>query len=246
CPVTIDADILARRLVFADALKWEPEKGLKFGIRRRAPDSEVRWFQVPTPGYIFHPGNAYEEGGKIVMDACTYVNGGAMLDSLRTWRRGIVKPAWARPFLYEFDLESGRCKERLLDDRGAEFPRLDDRLIGYKNRYGYAVMNRTVADEAEEIWSTVVKYDRAGGGAVIHDYGPWQWPSEPVFVPRSVDAAEDDGFVLNVVYDGKTDRSYLAVLDARNLAGEPLARAHLPHHVPVGFHGNFVAGLQLS
>jgi carotenoid cleavage dioxygenase len=31
------------------------------------------------------------------------------------------------------------------------------------------------------------------------------------------------------------------VLDARHIAGEPIARVILPHRVPYGFHGNWVA-----
>jgi carotenoid cleavage dioxygenase len=235
---------LSSGTVFADALAWESEKGLRFRIRRRGANQPVRWFEAPTPGYIFHPGNAYEEGNKIVMDACTYLNGQALLDSLRTWRRGEVKPGWtAKPFLYEFDLETGRCSEKQLDDRGAEFPRLDDRLVGYRNRYGYSALNRVTEDNPLDTWSTIIKYDRQGGPSVIHDFGRATWPGEPVFVPRSPDAAEDDGFVLTVVYDGPTDRSYLAILDARNLAARPLAKVRLPHPMPVGFHGNFAAGV---
>jgi carotenoid cleavage dioxygenase len=245
CPIVYDGDKLMQSgMVFGDAIQWAPERGLRFGIRRRGANAEVRWFDAPTPGFIFHPGNAYEEGNKIVMDACTYLEGQALIDSLRTWRRGIVKPVWtAKPFLYEFDLETGKCSEKQLDERGAEFPRLDDRLVGYKNRFGYSALNRTNQDDPLDTWSTIVKYDRQGGPSAIHDFGKATWPSEPVFVPRSADAAEDDGFVLNVVYDGATDRSYLSILDAGNLSGKPIAKAHLPHRLPVGFHGNFAPGI---
>ena len=44
-----------------------------------------------------------------------------------------------------------------------------------------------------------------------------------------------------MVYDGRSRRSHVAILDARNLDKEPLARAHLEHRVPLGFHGNFAA-----
>ena len=143
--------------------------------------------------------------------------------------------------LYELDLASGTCKETQLDDRSAEFPRLDDRLVGYENRFLYTLTSDTgfIGPGA----STLARYDRTGGAIVRHDFGPLHYPGEPVFVPRTSDAAEDEGFVLSVVYDGGSGKSHLAVLDARNLAGEPLARAHLEHRVPLGFHGNFAAGV---
>jgi carotenoid cleavage dioxygenase len=240
CPVLFD---LVEGRPFRDWIRWAPEKGLKFGVRERTPESPVRWFEAPTPGFIFHPGNAYEENGRIVMDACTYLDGDALLAGLAGVRAGqCPDDAGAVPFLYELDLASGTCRERQLDDRGAEFPRLDDRLVGHRNRYGYAVMSdsRNFFLPGE---LTLVKYDRQGGRSQHHRFGRGHFPGEPVFVPRTADAAEDDGFVLSVVADMPAGTSYLAVLDARNLEAPPLAVAHLEHRVPLGFHGNFAAGV---
>jgi carotenoid cleavage dioxygenase-like enzyme len=229
---------------FKEAISWKPELGLRFGVRRREAGAETRWFTAPTPGYIFHPGNAYEENGRIMMDACTYRDGGALLATLESARDGRPAPGFsAVPFLYELDLATGVCSERQLDERGAEFPRLDDRLVGYKNRYGYAALDRTTGGDPADTWSTIVRYDRQGGNNAVHDFGKWQWPGEPVFVPRSADAAECDGFVLTTVYDGNSDGSYLAILDAQNLAAKPLAKCRLQHRIPMGFHGNFAAGI---
>ena len=56
-------------------------------------------------------------------------------------------------------------------------------------------------------------------------------------VPSPARRGEDDGVLLSVVLDGNEGRSFLLVLDAATL-GE-VARARLPHHVPLGFHGHF-------
>jgi len=239
CPLTWD---LERGSCLRDWLRWEPEKGLRFGVRERTAGSPVRWFQAPSPGFLFHPGNAYEKDGKIWMDACTYPDVNALLEQLAVYRSGrLVSNAGAHLVLYELDLASGSCKETRLDDRVVEFPRLDDRLIGYESRFGYALMGEDgfIGPRANRI----ARYDRTGGAGTFHEFGPTQYPGEPVFVPRTSDASEDDGFVLSVVYDGETGKSYVAVLDAQNLTGEPLARAHLEHRVPLGFHGNFAAGV---
>ena len=55
-----------------------------------------------------------------------------------------------------------------------------------------------------------------------------------MFVPRSADAAEDDGWVMSLVYDSATERSDLVILDAQDFAGEPVATVHLPHGSPSG------------
>jgi beta,beta-carotene 9',10'-dioxygenase len=71
------------------------------------------------------------------------------------------------------------------------------------------------------------------------------YPGEPVFVASPDSTAEDEGALLSVVLDVKKARSFLLLLDAANL--NELARAEAPHHIPFGFHGNYMAsdpGLQ--
>jgi carotenoid cleavage dioxygenase len=241
CPVLFE---LQEGKPFRDWLRWAPERGLKFGVRARTADAAIRWFEAPTPGYIFHPGNAYEENGRIMMDACTYLDGGALLDGLAGVRAGRSSDGFgAVPFLYELDLAAGTCRERQLDERSAEFPRLDDRLVAHRNRYGYAVMADGPNFFMPAGETMIVKYDRQGGHNQYQRFGRGHFPGEPVFVPRSPDAAEDDGFVVTVVANMPAGTSYLAVLDARDVGAPPLAKAHLQHRVPLGFHGNFAAGV---
>ena len=44
--------------------------------------------------------------------------------------------------------------------------------------------------------------------------------------------------ILSVVLDTRAGRSFLLVLDAGSF-GE-LARAEAPHHIPFGFHGQYL------
>ena len=66
--------------------------------------------------------------------------------------------------------------------------------------------------------------------------------SEPVFTPRSADAAEGDGWITAVVWRAAEDRSDMLVFEALDIAKGPIAVAELPRRVPFGFHGNWVAG----
>ena len=74
----------------------------------------------------------------------------------------------------------------------------------------------------------------------MHDYGKGRVTLEPVFVPRSDDAAEDDGWIMSYVYDATTDSSDVVILNAQDFTGEPVAVVSLPQRVPFGFHGNWV------
>jgi beta,beta-carotene 9',10'-dioxygenase len=58
-----------------------------------------------------------------------------------------------------------------------------------------------------------------------------------VFVARPDAEREDDGVLLSVVLDARSETSFLLVLDASDLS--ELARAEVPHHIPFGFHGQF-------
>ena len=46
---------------------------------------------------------------------------------------------------------------------------------------------------------------------------------------------------MSLVYDSRTDRSELLILDALDVTAEPLARVILPQRVPFGFHGNWIS-----
>lgn len=239
--VYFDIEVMANGGRFTEAVRGRPELGMKFGIRRREPGSPTRWFDAPSPGYLFHPGNAYEKDGRIFMDACTYADPQGLLDGIAAIRTGkVAMGASAHPYLYEFDLEAGTCKETKLSDMEAEFPRLDDRAVGYENRFGYAVTAEP-AEGPEGVFRRFTRYDRTRRTSVHRAPEPGRWVGEPVFVPRTPDAEEDDGFVLGLVYDGVDDRTALDVLDARAIDAKPLARIWLQERIPLGFHGNWSA-----
>ena len=65
------------------------------------------------------------------------------------------------------------------------------------------------------------------------------YPGEPVFVATPDAAVEDDGVILSGVLDAKKAVSFLLILDASSF--RELARAEVSHHIPFGFHGNYLA-----
>ena len=65
-----------------------------------------------------------------------------------------------------------------------------------------------------------------------------RFTSEANFVPRVENAAEDDGYLISIVYNHARKKSEVVILDAQNMQRE-LAVIPLDHHVPFGFHGGF-------
>jgi len=132
------------------------------------------------------------------------------------------------------DLADGKVRESRIDDRGQEFPRIDERLVGKRHRYGYAPS----VGEGTDGGDTLFRHDMVGGNAAGRSFGSGKTLGEFVFHSSSPDAVEDDGVLMGYVYDRPTDRSELAILDARSL--EEIAAIKLPHRVPAGFHRNWV------
>ena len=185
----------------------------------------MRWFDV-EPCYVFHPMNAYDEGDTIVLDVDT---------PPQDVRYRPPRPArWtadAGPL--DLDLAVGKVRESRFDDRGQEFPRIDERLIGKRHPYGY-----TPSFEDARGTGNLLKHDLVGGDTQQRSFGAEKALGEFVFHPSSDGAAEDDGVLMGYIYDRPTDRSELAILDAQTL--QDIASIKLPHRVPTGFHGNSV------
>ena len=209
--------------------RWSDEYGARLGIMPRAGGSkDVRWFEI-APCYVFHPLNAFEDGGAVVVDVVRYPE---------MWRRDSSTFAAARLHRWRADLASGRVSEQPLDDRAIEFPRCDERRVGLANRYGYAVYTERGADA--NTGTSLVKYDLGRGSTVIHEFGTGRVPGEGVFVPASAGAGEDEGWVITYVYDAGRDASDLVILDAADFEAKPVATIRLPQRVPFGFHGSWI------
>jgi all-trans-8'-apo-beta-carotenal 15,15'-oxygenase len=118
---------------------------------------------------------------------------------------------------------------------GCEFPQHDWRLTTSRHRYAYLAGS----PNGDGQLGSIIKVDHERGSFAAHELGEEQIAGEPIFVPRSPDSAEDDGWLLSVVYSPPEHRSRLVVLDARDVESEPVAQARLRHHVPLGFHGTF-------
>lgn len=226
-PVTFDPEsaMSGARLPY----RWDPDHGARVGLLPRDGHAgDVRWYDV-EPCYVYHVLNAHETAdGSVVLDVIRHP---------RMFATDVLGPNEGAPTLdrWTVDPAAGKVREERLDDRGQEFPRHDERRVGRPIRYGY-----TTCFGEGPTHGALVKHDLASGTSELHDEGAGRAFMEPVFVPRTDDAEEDDGWVMAYAYDATTDRSDVVVLHARDLAAPPVATIHLPRRVPFGFHGNWV------
>ncbi len=205
---------------------WNPGYPARVGVLpRHGGPAEVRWFEV-GPCYVFHPLNAYETGGTLVLDVVRHER--MFSTELRGPGDREATPTLDR---WTVDLAAGKVVESRLDDRGQEFPRIDERLTGRPHRYGYTISARS--DD-----SYVIKHDLDKGESTVRTLESGRQASEFSHIPDRPDAAEDEGTLIGYVYNRDTDRSDLVLLDAGTL--EDVATIHLPARVPQGFHGNWI------
>ena len=211
---------------------WNPDYPARVGVMRRDSEgSDVRWLDV-EPCYVFHPLNAYDDGDRIVLDVVRHPQ------MFATDHRG---PNEGTPTLdrWTVDLAAGKVLEERLDDRGQEFPRVDERIVGQRHRFGYTVGFAPNGEGDTDLTANALfRHDLATDKTDVRSFGPNTGASEFVFTPSAPSAAEDDGVLMGYIYDGDTDRSDLILLDAASL--ETMATIHLPARVPYGFHGSWV------
>jgi carotenoid cleavage dioxygenase-like enzyme len=223
---------------FIENYRWKPELGTRILVFDRE-NGELRGKYMAEPRFSFHHVNAFERGSELVLDLAAY-DDASIVDALYVDRLRAAAPpesAYARLMRYRVGLDSGAVVEEELSDAILELPRIDYRERNARPyRYVYGVGSRP-GEEGLDFLDQLVKIDVETGDAETW-FEPGSYPGEPVFVPSpQPDRGEDDGVLLSVVLDSRDARSYLLVLDAKSL-GE-LGRARVPHHIPLGFHGQY-------
>ena len=215
---------------------FKPEFGARLGVMpREGSNSDVRWFDI-DPCYVFHPLNSYEDGNKIILHVCRQQE--AMVGGFQDIYGG--ETTVARLWKWTIDLELGSVKEEQIDDAPCDFPRIDDRRIGFKNDYGYFTTLKTDV-KSLTIGRHLLKYDLVNDKRLTHDLGENVTGGEALFVPRTANSSEDDGWVISLAYEAETDRSKLLIINSQDFESAPVAEIYAPQRVPNGAHGSWVS-----
>jgi carotenoid cleavage dioxygenase-like enzyme len=193
--------------------------------------SEIRWVDVP-PCFVFHGFNAHRDGTDVVL----YVHrlgqafgpeGDLVASHLTRWTIGTAGPALT-------------FREERLSDREMDLPAHDRRHTGRPLRHGwFTTTTSPTSDHGFEL-AGLCHVDLRTGREETWSPGPSLRGGEGVFVPAAPSSREGDGWILTYIWDRTTDRSALAVFDARSVRRGPIARVELPVRVPFGFHGLWI------
>ena len=212
------------------ALHWDPSKTTRVVLVPR--DGGKPRVAECDPFFHFHVNNAYEDGSDTVVDLVRY-DDYQLGESLRNFSSADFAEAGR---LVRLRIKPGGAIERQdLCPWKCEFPQHDWRRTTLGHRFSYLA----AGPDGGVLARAVAKVDHDTERSTMHDFGDGQVAGEPIFVPRNAQSGEDDGWLLSLVYSAPEHRSRLVVLDARDVEADPVAVAHLRHHVPLGFHGTF-------
>jgi carotenoid cleavage dioxygenase len=229
-----------------DTIRWEPERGARIGVvLREDPQAPVRWYEIP-PCYVFHPMNAFDDGEAVVLDIVRYPR----LPLFDPVEKDLNAPFEEYPagvlVRLRLDLATGRTSETLLDDAPCEFPIVDPRRTTHRHRHGWVAARRGPVC-GRGIMNAIGHVDFESGKVEYLVLGRSTYTNEPLFIPRSEGALEGDGYLITTVYHADQGVSDLLLLDAQDMAAEPVATVRTRRRVPYGFHGTWVpAASQVS
>ena len=215
---------------------WQPGLPCRVGLLpRRGRAEDIIWCDAPL-SYVYHAANAHDaEDGRVVLDVCAF---SSMFSESSDRNRGLER--WV------LDPHTRTIEITPIDTTPQEFPRIDERRFGQRHRFITTLSQPTDPADPAPAGSALYRHDVETGRKQVHDFGAGHCPGEFMFVPRTADNPEGDGWLIGLVIDTIDDTSDLVLLDTLDFEGRPVACVHLPHRIPPGFHGNWVSDADLS
>ncbi|MEM9623137.1 MAG: carotenoid oxygenase family protein [Pseudomonadota bacterium] len=227
------AGVMLGRKTISDVVGYDPNIDMKAYVVDLESLTVTKTFST-SHGAIVHFGNAYERGEEIVVDAM-YQDGFAANSSLTNvfhpdskFNGGIYKR-------YVLNMRTGEMHETQLSPTESEFPTFNTRFTGQPHQVCYTACS---VDNGANGFFNGIQRVTGDGDCHLLTLPPGHYGSEPLFAPATNAKAEDDGYLLEVVYNAFEHTSDLYVLRADNI-DEQVCKLPLQHHLPHQFHGYF-------
>jgi all-trans-8'-apo-beta-carotenal 15,15'-oxygenase len=191
-----------------------------------------------TACFVFHHANAYEAGDTLVIDSICYENF-PTVDPDQDFRDiDFNSIPEGQLWRFRLNLAANSVEREAIATRCCEFPTLNPNNAG--RPYQFVTIGTAHEPTGNAPLQALLKLDLHSGTETVWSAAPHGFMSEPLFVAKPHASAEDEGWILSLVYDAAHHRTDVVILDNQALEKGPLARLHLTHHVPYGLHGCFV------
>jgi all-trans-8'-apo-beta-carotenal 15,15'-oxygenase len=218
-------------------VKFQPDQPTQvIIIPRHDRDKPMTTIKVDC-GFIFHHGHAWQPNSNTIeVDSICYESLSQIdvEDSYKAIDFDRLSPG--KLFRFTIDLTTGTIEKTLINGRTCEFPTLHPDKVG--RDYQYLYIGAAHHPEGNAPLQAIVKVDvKDKSEQAFYTVAPHGYVSEPIFVPHSEGTAEDDGWVMTLVYNGQRHASELVILDAKDLSA--IATLKLNRHIPYGLHGSW-------
>lgn len=232
----------------AKSLKVEQGEALLHLVKRGSTD--MKTIPIPIDGNSdadLQFCNAYEEDGKVVFDVIRS-DSKKVSSSAKPWpwvssiddyeKSSSRKSLWR----YTVQIGAGIISKECITDKQTYFGVINPSKSSQKSRYVYAAVgadgNKVSPPQG------IVKIDT--DTKETHSWYPeeFEFCGEPMYAPRkdeNADSAEDNGYILSVLFNGVKKESELVVLNASDIAKGPVSRLPLGIAIPHGLHGTFAS-----
>lgn len=211
-------------------------------------DADIRWFKRGNC-FASHVLNAWQEGSRIHFLIPEAKNN--FFPFFPDVHGAPFNPMESLTYLTDWTVDMASNGEDFtaitqLTETPAEFPRIDDRFTGRKTRYGWFLemdFKRPIelpgGSAGGAPMNCLMLKDLETGTEQHWWAGPTSTLQEPCFIPRSADAAEGDGWIVQVCNRMAEHRSDLLLFDALDIEKGPIATIQVPIRLRFGLHGNF-------
>lgn len=247
-PLTVDIE---RMKAGGTHFQWQPDLAQLFGILPRQGQAEdVQWFYGPKNGFQGHTLNSFEQNGKIYVDM-----------PVTTGNVFYFFPPAEAPLhseqlhscLMRWEFDPQATDRNVMphpitnQEYPCEFPRCDERFNGLPYTYGFALAfdptlpfdHENLGDYPFQFFNQLARINVQTGNTETWYPGDKYCFQEPIFIPRSADAVEGDGWVASVMNNLLEETSELVILDTQQWQQGPIARVKIPFRLRMSLHGNW-------
>lgn len=232
-----------RPVAFIDMLHWNADEPVHVLLIDKNNLQVAGRFELPA-FFVFHLGNAWEDGNTVRIATAASVDFHPMMDEIVQATTGgrIALPVESGTSEIVLDLQQNHATITAHGDSGIDFPRFDQRYTGMQTDKLF-MLGRT-QDMSNELFgfNQLVSISRQNQTEQTFDYGPDSLVEEHIFIADETNR-EAHGWLVGTSYHWLSERTRIALFDAQHIDDGPIAEAELPYGLPLGLHGQFVSAL---
>jgi len=222
----------------AECIDFNPKQPTRIILVPRNGTDPVKVITT-DPCFVFHHANAYEQDGQVIVDSICYDRFPTLEGSTDYTTVDFDAVPAGQLWRFTLDVAQGQAQVNRMITRCVEFPTLHPDRVGRPYRYSF--MGTTHGSQGNAPLQALLKWDAHTGQQQVWSVAPRGFMGEPLFIPRPQATAEDDGWVVVMLYNAARGCSDIAILEGTDITQGPVATLKLNHHVPYGLHGSFVS-----